>query len=145
MICTQCGGKHFHKKGILNGVQQYKCVTRSKEGFACGCRKQPVFVTEEEESEYLAILDENVKLAKKTQKYQDVNRSKSNQGLFIRRNKNKSVLSHAILFLLTDLLLFLRRYHPRNTGALFILRHPIHTKQISFVLLGSSTNEICLV
>ena len=74
MICSQCGGKLFHKKGILNGVQQYKCVTKSELGATCGCRKQPIFVTEEEESELLDILDENVKLARKTQKYQDVNR-----------------------------------------------------------------------
>lgn len=74
MICSQCGGKHFHKKGILDNVQQYKCVTKSDLGLTCGCRKQPIFVTDEEESELLDILDENVKLARKTQKYQDVNR-----------------------------------------------------------------------
>lgn len=74
MICSQCGGKHFHKKGILNGVQQYKCVTRNENGYTCGCRKQPIFVSEEEESELLAILEENGKLAKAKQKYQDVNR-----------------------------------------------------------------------
>ena len=74
MICSQCGGKHFHKKGILNGVQQYKCVTKNEFGLTCGCRKQPIFVSEEEESELMAILDENVKLAKQKQKFQDVNR-----------------------------------------------------------------------
>ena len=77
MICSQCGGKHFHKKGILDGVQQYKCVTRSKSGSTCGCRKPPIFVTEEEESEFLELQDENIRLAKKTQKYQDVNRIKN--------------------------------------------------------------------
>lgn len=78
MICSQCGGKSFHKKGILDGIQKYKCVTKSEDGHTCGCRKQPIFVTEEEESELLDIVDANVKLAKKSQKYQDLNRIERN-------------------------------------------------------------------
>jgi len=74
LICSYCGGKHFHKKGIVDGVQQYRCVTKTKKGVTCGCRKQPIFVADEEESDLVSIIDENVKLAKAKQKYQDVNR-----------------------------------------------------------------------
>jgi predicted phosphodiesterase len=74
MICSQCGGKHFHRKGLVNGIQQYKCVTESEDGMVCGCRKPPIFISEEEESDFVAIVDENIKLAKQKQRYQDFNR-----------------------------------------------------------------------
>jgi len=74
MICSQCGGKTFHKKGIIDGVQQYKCVSKSKNGMMCGCRKQPIFINEEEESEFNDIVSQNIQLAKSKQKFQDFNR-----------------------------------------------------------------------
>ncbi len=74
MMCTKCGGKKFHKKGTVDGIQMYKCVTKDEKGSVCGCRKQPAFVADDEESEFKDILSQNTNLAKKAQKYQDINR-----------------------------------------------------------------------
>lgn len=74
MVCSRCGGTHFNKKGIINGVQQYKCVSKNDKGEVCGCRKQPIFLNDEEETELQDIREQAVKLAKKNQKIQDINR-----------------------------------------------------------------------
>jgi len=74
MICSKCGGTHFHKKGIVDGIQKYKCVSSLGDGTICGCRKQPIFVEDDEESELNDIHQENIKLAKKNQRIQDINR-----------------------------------------------------------------------
>ena len=73
LICSKCGGSHFHKKGIVNGVQQYKCVSNVN-GSTCNCRKQPIFLNDDEETEFEDIKKENTKLAKKNQRIQDINR-----------------------------------------------------------------------
>lgn len=73
-FCSRCGGERFHKKGIENGVQQYRCVSVMDDGSICGCRKQPIFVSEEERSELEDIRDEGNKLAKKVIKLQDKQR-----------------------------------------------------------------------
>lgn len=76
LICSRCGGKTFHKKGTVDGVQQYRCVSKLEDGSVCGCRKQPVFITEEDEREFLDIQDESVRLARTAQKLRDKNRIK---------------------------------------------------------------------
>jgi len=77
LICSKCGGKKFHKKGFRNGVQLYRCVSELEDGTICGSKTQPTFVSDDEESEYLEVLTENVRLAKRAQKFQDKNRIES--------------------------------------------------------------------
>jgi len=73
LICPKCGGRHFHKKGKINGVQKYKCMN-IVDGKVCGSRKTPIMINEEEESDFIDIYNENVRLAKRAQKFQDTNR-----------------------------------------------------------------------
>ena len=67
LICSRCGGAHFHRKGIVDGIQQYKCVTKDTNGITCGCRKQPIFINDGEQSELEDIMDESLRLAKRNQ------------------------------------------------------------------------------
>lgn len=76
MVCSRCGGTKFHKKGTENGVQKYRCVSKLNDGSVCGCRKQPVFLSDEDVDEFYEIQDENVRLAKVAQKLRDKNRIK---------------------------------------------------------------------
>lgn len=59
--CKECGCYDSHKKnGTKNGKQQYRCKI-------CGSQSNPIILDED-------LIVDNVRLAKKTQKLQDINR-----------------------------------------------------------------------
>lgn len=93
MICGKCGGSSFIKKGYRNGIQRYLC-TSVNDGVKCSSYAIPIFMPDEEDSPQTAdefdppiedtegssdrgyedIISQNVLLAKKAQRYQDINR-----------------------------------------------------------------------
>ena len=62
LICSKCGSNHLKKNGFQNGKQRYKCVD-------CGSQYTPI-----DTSDYVLMSKENVRLAKRSQKFQDKNR-----------------------------------------------------------------------
>lgn len=74
LLCSRCGGQQFRKKGIEYGKQQYMCVSKLADNTLCGCRKYPIVLEDTQVSEFEDIQSENISLAKRVQKIQDLQR-----------------------------------------------------------------------
>jgi len=62
LICSVCGSGKIKKNGFQRGKQRYKCTD-------CGSQSTPI-----DSENYTEIVGENVRLAKRAQKFQDKNR-----------------------------------------------------------------------
>jgi len=80
LICSVCGSDNLKKNGLhANGNQRYKCNS-------CGSQAKPI-----ESENYTEVVQENVRLAKRAQKFQDKNRIENKSFREFARSENALV------------------------------------------------------